>query len=174
MRGRNGIVFCESAQAFGDAEASEVLTLLQVVAGVVRRGPMRDGIDIQLNLLAGLRFADKHLSRRDEAGDQIQFRVVQMECFAVEIAVHLRVRKEDLRWAALGDNLQHARLLKLLDGVRCENHRGIVLPPGFLCGDDVAANRLVLDEEPCFVQQEHLERGKLLRVGNLVEARCKT
>ena len=152
------MIFGESAQSFGDAEALEVVALLKVVAGIVGRHPMGDGIDVQLHFLRDLRLPDEHLAGRDEAGNQLQFRVVQMECFAVEIAIHLRVGEEDLRRAALGDDLQHARLLKLLDGLRREDHRGIVLSPGLLSLHDVAADRLVLDEEPRLVEQEHLER----------------
>jgi hypothetical protein len=44
--GPERVVFCELSQAFGDAEASEVIALEQVVACVVRRRPMRDGIDV--------------------------------------------------------------------------------------------------------------------------------
>ena len=37
-----GVVFSEAAQAFGDAESLEVIALLEVVAGVVGRHPVRD------------------------------------------------------------------------------------------------------------------------------------
>ena len=40
-------------------------------------------------------------------GNQFQFRVVQMEGVAVQLAIHLRVGQEDLGRAALGDDLQH-------------------------------------------------------------------
>ncbi len=100
--------------------------------------------------------------------------VVQVERLAVHLAVHLRVGEEDLRRAALGDNLQHPRLLKLLDGLRGQDHRGVVLAPGLLRLHDVVADRLVLDEEPRLVEQEDLEGGEFRRVGDLVAARCRT
>src|SRR5258708_14923877 len=40
--------------------------------------------------------------------------------------------------------------------------------PCFLRRDDIAADGLVLDKQPCLVQQEDLERGQLLRVRNFV------
>ena len=96
-----------------------------------------------MNFLRRLRFADEHLPRRNQTGDQIEFRVVQMERFAVHIAVHLRVGEEDLGRATLGDDVQHARLLQFLDRLRGENHGGLVLAPGLLRLDDVVADGLV-------------------------------
>ena len=43
-----------------------------------------------------------------------------------------------------------------------------MLSPGLLGGDDVATDGFVLDEEPRFVEEEHLEGGELPGVGNLV------
>ena len=74
--GRDGMVFCKSSQSFRDAMALEVLTFFQVVAGVVGCRPMSDGIDVQLNLLTGLRIADQHLARWDESGNQFEFGIV--------------------------------------------------------------------------------------------------
>ena len=91
-----------------------------------------------------------------------------MECFAVNVPVHLRVGKKDLCRATLGDDLQHARLLKLLDGLCSENHRRVVLAPGLLRLHDIVPDGLVLDEEPRLVQQEHLEGRQLLRVGDFI------
>ena len=48
----------------------------------------------------------------NESGD---FVFVEVELTAVQIPVHVGVRKEDLRWAALGDNLQHARLFQFFN-----------------------------------------------------------
>jgi hypothetical protein len=59
-------VFGEPAQAVGNAESLEVVALLQVVAGVVRRHPVRDRIDVQLDLLRRLRLADEHLAGRNK------------------------------------------------------------------------------------------------------------
>ena len=92
----------------------------------------------------------------------------EMEGFAVHVAVHLRVRQKDFCRAALRDDLQHARLLQLLEGLRGEDHGGVQFSPRLLCLNDVVADGLVADEEPCFIQQEHLERGKILRVGDLI------
>jgi hypothetical protein len=46
-----GKVFRQMAQAIGNAKALEVIALLQVVACIVGRRPVLDGIDIQLDLL---------------------------------------------------------------------------------------------------------------------------
>ena len=110
----------------------------------------------------------EHLAGRDEVGDDVDFGVVEMERLAVDLAVHLWVGKEYLGRAALGDNRQHSRFLKLLDGLRGENHRRVVLPPRLLSRHDVGADGLVLDEEPRLVQQKHLEGRELRGVRNLI------
>ena len=71
VAGPEGKILGEPAQALGDAESLEILALLQVVAGVVGRHPVRHRIDVQMDFLAGLRFANEHLSRRDKARNQI-------------------------------------------------------------------------------------------------------
>ena len=43
-----------------------------------------------------------------------------------------------------------------------------MLPPGILGRNDVAPDGFVLDEEPRFIEQEYLERRKLLRIGDLI------
>src|ERR1035437_4845192 len=91
-----------------------------------------------------------------------------MERLPVHFAVHLRVGQKDFRRATLGHNRQHPRFLKLLDGLRRQDHGGVVLAPGLLRLHHVVANRLVLDEEPRFVEQEDLEGGEFLRVGNFI------
>ena len=121
-----------------------------------------------MNFLRGLGLADKHLSRGNKAGDQFEFCVVQMKGFFVNVAVHVRVGQEHLGRAALGNDLQHLRFLELLDRLRGQDHGGIVLAPGFLCLHDVLPDRLIADEEPCFIHQEDFEGAKLARIGDFV------
>ncbi len=156
------------AQPIGKTEALEVVPLLQVVAGVVGRHPVRDRIDVQVNLLRALRLPYEHLAGWNKPADDVQFGVVQMERLAVDFAVHLRVGQEDLRRATLGHDRQHPRLLKLFDGLRGQDHRRFVLAPGLLCLHHVIADGLVLDEQPRLIEQEDLEGRELLRVGNLI------
>src|ERR1035441_571237 len=166
--GVKGMSRGELANALGDAVTCEGFALEQVVAGVVGCNPVRDRIDIEPNLLARLRFADQHLARWNQIGDDVDFRIVEVKGFAVYLAVHLRVGEEYFRRAALRNNGQHPGLFKLLDGLRGENHRGIMLAPRLLCLHDVVANGLVLDEQPRLVKQERLERRQLRGVGNLI------
>src|ERR1035437_6504127 len=90
----------ELANALGDAVLCESLPLEQVVAGVVGGNPVRDGIDVEPNLLAGLRFANQHLAGRDEVGDDVDFGIVEVERLAVDLAVHLGIGEENLGGAA--------------------------------------------------------------------------
>jgi len=93
-----------------------------------------------------------------------------VESLAVYIAIHLRVGEEDLRRTALGDDLQHAGFLKLFDGLRSKDHGGVVLAPGFLSRNNIAADGLVLDEKPCLIEQEYFECGESCGIGDFV--RC--
>src|ERR1017187_1661658 len=113
----------ELANALGDAVLRESLPLEQVVAGVVGRNPVGDGIDVEPDLLAGLCFANQHLAGWNEVGDDVEFGVVEMERLAVDLTIHLRVGEKYLGRATLSHNRQHPRLLKLLDGLRSKNHR---------------------------------------------------
>src|SRR5271166_5607389 len=158
------------AKAIRKTVAVEIFLLLEVVAGVVGRHPVRDRIDVQMHFLGGLRFANQHLARWNKAVDKVQFRVVQMKCFPVNVTVHVRVGEKDLRGATLGHYRQHPRFLKLFDGLRRQNHRRSVLAPCFLRLHHIIANRLVLDEEPRLVEQEELGGAELLGVSDLI--RC--
>src|SRR3954451_32666 len=81
------IVVSEAAKSFRNTEALKVVALLKVVSRIVCRCPMRDGVDIQLHFLRALRLPNQHLSWRDQTSNQVQFRVVEVKRFAVEVAV---------------------------------------------------------------------------------------
>src|ERR1035441_145793 len=168
MTGLKGMSRSELANALGDAVTGKGFALEQVVAGLVGGTPVRAGIDVEPNLLARLRFTDQHLARWNQIGDDVDFRVVEVKRLAVDLAIHLRVGEKYLRWATLRNDSQHPGLLKLLDGLRGENHRGIVLAPCLLRLHDVVADGLVLDEQPRLVKQERLERCQFRGVGNLI------
>ena len=151
----------ESAQTFRDTKTRKVLALGEIVAGVVGRHPVRNRIDVQLHFLRTLRFTNQHLAWGNQAGDELKLCVVQMKCFAVEFAIHLRVGQKDLRWAALRDDMQHARFLEFLEGLGRKDHCCIVLAPGLLRLDNVIADGLIADKQPCFVDQKRFEGTKL-------------
>src|SRR5208282_2087622 len=163
-------LFREMAKPLRKIEAVEIFLLLEVVAGVVGRHPVRDRIDVQMHFLGALRLANQHLARWNKAVDQVQFGVVQMKCLPVNVTVHIRVGEEDLCGATLGHYRQHPRFLKFFDGLRRQDHRRFVLAPCFLRLHHIIADRLVLDEEPCFVEQEELGCAELLGVSDLI--RC--
>src|SRR5271165_5309031 len=93
-----------------------------------------------------------------------------MKRLSVNFPVHVRVGEKDLRGATLGHYCQHPRFLKFFDGLRRQDHRRFVLAPCFLRLHHIIADRLVLDEEPRFVEQEELRGSEVLRVGNFI--RC--
>src|ERR1700722_9514312 len=91
-----------------------------------------------------------------------------MERFPVHLAVHVGVGEKDLRGATLGHYRQHPRFFKFFDGLRREDHGCFVLAPCFLRLHHIVADRLVLDEEPGFVEQEELGCAELLGVRDLI------
>src|ERR1700681_864958 len=163
-------LFREMAKAIRKAVAVEIFLLLEVVAGVVGRHPVRDGIDVQMHFLGGLGFTNQHLARWNKAVDKVQFGVVQMKRLTINFPVHIRVGEEDVCRAPLRHYCQHPRFLKLFDGLGRQNHRRFVLAPGLLRLHHIIADRLVLDEEPRFVEQEELGCAELLGVSDLI--RC--
>src|SRR5580692_2644332 len=164
------MIFGQMPKSIRNTETVEIFLLLEVVAGVVGRHPVRDRIDVQMHFLRGLRLANQHLARWNKAVNKVQFSVVQMKCLPVNVTVHVRVGEEDLCRATLRHYRQHPRLLKLFDGLRRKDHRGVVLAPGLLRLHHVVANGLVLYEEPRLIEQEELGGAEVLRVGNFI--RC--
>src|SRR5580698_26986 len=162
------MIFGQMAKSIRNTETVKIFLLLEVVAGVVGRHPVRDRIDVQMHFLGGLRLTNQHLARRNKSVDKVQFGVVQMKRLAVNFPVHVRIGEEDLCRATLRHYRQHPRFLKLFDGLCSKDHRRLVLAPGFLRLYHVIPNRLVLDEEPCFVEQEDLEGVEVLRVSDLI------
>src|ERR1700728_541349 len=158
------------AKAIRKTVAVEILPLLEVVASIVGRHPVRGRIDVQVHFLRGLRLANQHLARWNKAVDKVQFSVVQMKRFPVNFPIHVRVGEEDLCGATLGHYRQHPRFFKFFDGLRGKDHRRFVLAPCFLGLHHIIADRLVLDEEPRLVEQEELGCAELLRVSDLI--RC--
>src|SRR5271169_6455561 len=158
------------AKAIRKTVAVEILLLLEVVAGVVGRHPVRDRIDVQMHFLGGLRLANQHLARWNKAVDKVQFGVVQMKRLTINFPVHVRIGEEDLCRATLRHYCQHPRFLKFFDGLSRQDHRRFVLAPGLLRLHHIVANGLVLDEEPRFVEQEELGCAELLGVGDFI--RC--
>src|SRR5580700_5796242 len=158
------------AKAIRKTVAVEILLLLEVVAGIVGCHPVRDRIDVQMHFLGGLGFTNQHLARWNKAVDKVQFGVVQMKRLTINFPVHIRVGEEDLCRATLRHYCQHPRFLKLFDGLGRQNHRRFVLAPGLLRLHHIIADRLVLDEEPRFVEQEELGCAELLGVSDLI--RC--
>src|ERR1017187_135232 len=164
------MIFREMAKPLRKIEPVEIFLFHEVVAGIVRRHPVRDRIDAQVHFLRGLRLANQHLAGRNKAVDKVQFGVVEMKGLAVNFPVHVRVGEEDLCRATLRHYRQHPRFLKLFDGLRRQNHRRFVLAPCFLRLHYIIADRLVLDEEPRLVEQEELGCAELLGVSDLI--RC--
>src|ERR1700734_4068829 len=115
------VVLSEMAQTISDTETQEIISFFYIVARIVGGHPVRDGIDIQLHFFGSLRLTNEHLAGRYESRDQIQFRIIQVECVAVYVAVHLRVGKEDFGGTTLRNDRQQSRILKLFERLSSED-----------------------------------------------------
>jgi len=109
----------------------------------------------------------------DKAVDKVQFGVVQMKCFPVNVTVHIRLARKifvgqlSATIASIPDSSSSlmdwvARIIAAL----CLRH--------VFALHHIIADRLVLDEEPRFVEQEELGVPSFLGSVISFDARCKT
>src|SRR5579871_6945444 len=87
-----------------------------------------------------------------------------MEGVPVPLAIHVRIRKENLGRTAFDDNVHDVRLVQLVERLRGENHGGILLSPSLESLDDVIANRRMAEEAPGFINEKRFERSSCVRV----------
>src|SRR5208282_6922153 len=127
--------------------------------------PIAFGVHREIGDLRQLRGFDQELLLRDKARDQLDFVFVQVKLAAIEIAVHVRVREEDFGGATFDDYVEDVRALEFIEGLRREDHGGVVLTPGLEGFDDVPLNGRVLQKHPGFIDKEGFENGANLPVG---------
>src|SRR5579862_53435 len=89
-----------------------------------------------------------------------------MELAAVQIPIHVGVREENLRGAALDDYVENVRAAQLVKRLGREHHCRVVLAPGFKGLDDISLDAWVLEKHPRLVNEERLESGSDLLVGD--------
>ena len=92
---------------------------------------------------------------------------------AVYIPVHFRVGQEYFGGATFGYYRQQSRFFELLERLSSQDHGAVMFTPRLLSLYDVVANGLVFYEQPRLVQQEHLECGQLVRIGNFSRGAVK-
>src|ERR1700687_5135105 len=80
-----------------------------------------------------------------------------MKLTAIQLPVHVRVGKEELRWAAFDNYVEHVRAAQLIERLRGQNHGGICFPPGLQRLDDVSLNTWILEEDPGLIDEKGLE-----------------
>src|SRR5271155_1956466 len=149
----------ENFQASFEAVGLECLFPFLVVVGVVRVEPIALGIHGEVSDLRQLRCLNQELLLGDEARDELDFVLVQVKLAAVEVAVHVGVRKKDFGSATFDDYVENVRALEFVEGLGREDHRGVVLAPGLEGFDDVPLNAWVLEEDPRFIYEEGFENG---------------
>src|SRR5262245_36153255 len=163
MNSRRG---CEAVQTRLEAVLAKRLGDPCVVDGSVGVDPVALGVYCQSEDFSQVRTLEQNLLTRDQPSQQVQFHLVQLEQFGVVPAIHRRIRQQQFRWAALDDRAQQIHRRKVVNGLRRQNHGGVVLPPGLQPFLHVRAQRWVLDEAPRLVQYAQLEGSRVARVLN--------
>ena len=91
---------------------------LAVVKRIVGVEPIALGVHGEIRDLGEFRRLDQELLLRDEAGDQLNFRFVQVKLPAVEVPVHVGIREKNLRGTALNDYVEDVRALEFVERLR--------------------------------------------------------
>src|SRR5882762_1497699 len=87
-----------------------------------------------------------------------------MKLATIEIAVHIGVGEEDFGRATFDDYIEDLRPLEFVEGLRGEDHGGVVLAPCLEGLKDVPLNAGVLQKYPRFVDEEGFENRRNLAV----------
>ena len=153
-----GVVVGEPDQALLRPEAGEVILFADVVAGVVGGHPIAQRIDFKDQLLGAARLDQQQLALGHQGLQQLKLGIVQLEDFGVQLAVDVGVGEKDLGGAGFVDDVQHVRRRQLHHRLRSQNHRGIFLSPSFFGPDNPVADGVVLEKDPCFVNDKDFER----------------
>src|SRR5882757_6994994 len=118
----------------------ERLAALAVVEGVIGIKPVAFRVYGEVDDLREFRSLDEELPLGNQAGDEFDFVVVEMKLRSIQLPVHIRVRKENLCRAAFDNNVEDLRPTQLVERLRGQDHRRVVLPPGLQGLDNVTLN----------------------------------
>src|SRR3984893_17293727 len=137
-----------------------------VVVRIVCVQPIALGIDVEIGDLRQLWRLNQELLLGDEGRDQFDLVFVQVELTAVQIPVHIGVRKEDFGGATFDDYVEDVRTLEFVERLGGQHHCGVVFPPGLEGFDDGPLDAGVLQEHPRFIDEKGFENGRNLSVRN--------
>jgi len=112
-------------------EAGEVILFAQVVAGIVGGNPVGQGINFQHQLFRTARLHQQQFALGHKRLQQLKLGVVQLEDFAIQLAVDIGIGEKDFGGAGFVDDMEHVRCRQLHHGLRGKDHRRVFLAPGF-------------------------------------------
>jgi len=81
----------ENLQTFLETVGCECFVTLPVVERVIGVKPIALGIDVEIGDFRRIGRLDEHLLLRDEAGNELDLMVVEVEVLLVKLPVHLGV-----------------------------------------------------------------------------------
>ena len=91
-----------------------------------------------------------------------------MKLVLVQLAIHVGVGEENLCCAGFDDDIQNVRLAQLIERLRGEDHRGVLLSPGLEGFDDRALDAGIAEKRPRFINEERFENMRDLAIGDCV------
>src|SRR6202011_518828 len=147
----------KNLQALLEAVGSKCFVTLPVVERVIGVKPVALGINVEIGHFRRVRRLDEHLLLWNQAGNQLDLVVVEVEVLLVELPIHVGIGQENLGDAALKNYVEDLRLAQLIDRLCREHERRVVLSPGLEGFNDVRTDARVLQENPGLINEEGLE-----------------
>src|SRR6266851_4915781 len=139
-----------------------------VIKGVVCVEPIALRVHFQVRNLGNLMVLDEKLPLRDQRRDEVNFRVVQMKLVLVQRAIHVGIGEENLRRAGFDDDIQNVGLSQLIERLRGQDHRCVLLSPSLEGFDDIALDAGIAEERPRLIDKKCFENVRYLAVGDRV------
>src|SRR5260370_40566004 len=166
LRPESRLASGQNVQALFKPVRVERFLPLAVVVGIIRVQPVAAAVDVEIGDLGEFRGLDQKLLLRKQGRDQADFSVVQVKLTAVQLLVHVRVRKKDFRRAALDNDIEQLGAPELVERLRGEGHRSVVLPPGLKSFGDEALTAGVPKKYPSLVDEEGFEGRRDFAAGD--------
>src|SRR5882672_10837338 len=133
-------------QALLETVGGKCLVTLPVVERVIRVKPVALRINVEVGHLRGVRRLDEHLLFGNQAGDQLDLVVIEVEVLLVKLPVHVGVGQENLGDAAFQNHVEDVRLPQFIERLGREHERSVVFSPRLEGFNDVRTNAGVLQK----------------------------
>src|SRR5712664_2395155 len=115
LRPESRLASGQNVQALFKSVRVERFLPLAVVVGIICVQPVAAAVDVEVGDLGEFRGLDQKLPLWKQGRDQADFGVVQVKLTAVEVLVHVGVRKKDFCGAALDNDIEQLGTPELVE-----------------------------------------------------------